>query len=141
MDRQQTIIFFAWLTAAVATAGSLFFSDVMGFTPCVLCWYQRIFMYPLAIILFIVMQKKDITALRYVSALAYPGWAIAMYHVLLQKKIIPAGASPCVQGVPCDMMYINWFGFITIPVLSLTAFTIIIGALIYMKRNINESTK
>ena len=114
----------------IATFGSLFFSDVMGFIPCSLCWYQRILMYPLVIILGIGYLKSDKCVFLYSLPIALIGWAIAIYHNLLQWKIIPETIAPCKQGVPCSATYVNYFGFITIPLMSLIAFTCICAFLL-----------
>ena len=123
----------AWLIAMVATAGSLFFSDVMGFVPCQLCWYQRIAMYPLSVILLIGILQEDRRAGVYGLALAVPGLLIALYHNLIQWEIIPKGLIPCTQGIPCGTIYINWLGFITIPFLSMMGFAVITGLLFFRK--------
>lgn len=135
-NRQWTLFFAAWLVALIATLGSLFFSEVMKYVPCTLCWYQRIFMYPLVAILLVGIFPLDTKVVRYSTPLAGLGWITATYHVLVQLKIIPETASPCVMGVPCSAKYIQWFGVITIPVLSWIAFTLI-GCLLFMgaKRN------
>lgn len=119
-------LIFSWLIALIATLGSLFFSDVMGFIPCSLCWYQRIAMYPLVLILGLAAWKNRNDVTLYAFPLSITGWLLALYHLGVQYEIIPESASPCVQGVPCSSMYINWLGFITIPFLSFTAFTLII---------------
>ena len=117
--------YLAWLVAMVATAGSLYFSEVRQFVPCALCWYQRIFMYPLVILLGIASFRNDRHVIPYLLSLSVIGGLIAIYHVLEQN--VPGFAAPpmCNVGVPCAAKYINWFGFISIPVLSLTAFVLI----------------
>lgn len=130
-SKTQKILFSVWFVATFSFLGSLFFSEIMRFIPCVLCWYQRICMYPLVLILLIGLLKKDGMAIIYALPLAILGWLLAGYQILLQTRVIPASLSPCVKGVPCATKYINWLGFISIPVLSFTAFTIILGGLIY----------
>lgn len=125
------VLFTGWGIAMIATFGSLFFSNVMGFVPCTLCWYQRIFMYPLTILFLLALLKNDEGIFRYAIWFIAAGFFIALYHYLIQMHIIPESASPCVQGVPCSARYINWFGFITIPFLSLTAFTLLAILLTY----------
>lgn len=125
MSSKYKLIFTAWLIATISTAGSLFFSDVMGFIPCTLCWYQRIFMYPLVLILGIGFFTEDHTSLKYAIPLTIVGLLVSVYHNLLQWKIIPETASPCKVGVPCAAKYIDWLGFITIPFLSMVAFLLI----------------
>lgn len=119
------ILYTAWLVSVIATLGSLYFSEIKGFIPCELCWFQRIFMYPLAIILGIAAFYNDKKLKVYVLPLSIIGGFISLYHYLVQKVPGFASVKPCVQGVPCNTQYINWFGFVTIPFLALMAFTII----------------
>lgn len=132
-----TLLFLAWLIATIATLGSLFFSEVMEFAPCVLCWYQRIFIYPLVITLAIGLFPFDRSAIRYSLPLAAIGWFFALYHTLLYSGIIPESLEPCRQGVSCKEVYIELFGFLSIPMLSLIAFTVIIILLIILKRRLS----
>lgn len=125
-------LYFAWVIAVTATLGSLYFSEIKGFIPCELCWYQRIFMYPLAIILGIAAFNNETNLKKYALPLSIIGGLISLYHYLVQKVPGFAGIKPCVQGVPCNVQYINWFGFITIPFLALTAFTTISILMIVM---------
>lgn len=125
-----TLIFGAWLVASIATLGSLFFSEVMQLSPCVLCWYQRIFMFPLALILPIGLFPLDRKVVLYALPLAALGWLVAVFHLLLIAGIIPESIKPCTQGVPCSEKVIEWFGFVTIPLLSAAASTTIIGLLV-----------
>lgn len=114
----------ALLAAWIATCGSLFFSEVLGWVPCVLCWYQRILMYPLALLLAIGIVRRDRGLHIYVLPFSIAGIGISLYHHLLIKTDwLPPPA--CVSGVPCNVDYLNVFGFITIPWLALTAFVII----------------
>lgn len=119
------LLFLAWVLATIATLGSLFLSDVMMFPPCTLCWYQRIFMYPLVIVLLVGLLTDAQNTLSYATPFVGLGWLFAVYHNLLQYNIIPESASPCSQGVPCSAKYMEWFGFITIPMLSLIAFSLL----------------
>lgn len=116
----------ALVVAIAATVGSLFYSEVKNFVPCSLCWYQRIFMYPLPIILGIAVYYNEAVIKKYILSVAAIGWLIALYHVLLQKIPAMKAIEPCKQGIPCSVDYVNYLGFITIPMLSLTAFTLII---------------
>jgi len=118
-------IFTAWVLAAVASGGSFFFSEVMEFLPCSLCWYQRIFMYPLVLIFLVGSFPVNRSVFNYSMPLIICGWLIALYHNFLHWGIIPESASPCIQGAPCTAIWIDWLGFITIPLLSLTAFTLL----------------
>lgn len=121
----------AWLLAAVATAGSLFFSEVMDLPPCVLCWYQRIAMYPLVLVLAASVLRRDGAERIYAAPLAAVGWSIAVYHNLLYYGLIPQSITPCRAGVSCTSRQIEWLGFITIPFLSLAAFSLILACLFY----------
>lgn len=121
----RTSLPWAWLIALVATAGSLFFSEVMRLPPCVLCWYQRIAMYPLVLLLGVALLRGERKVLAYVWPLAGLGLAIAVYHNLLYYHVIPESLSPCVEGISCTTRQIEWFGFVTIPFLALTAFVLL----------------
>jgi len=128
------LLFLCWFIASTSTAGSLFFSYVMQFAPCVLCWYQRIFLFPLVIILAIGLFPFDKSVVKYALPLALAGWLTALYHTLLYSGVIPKNIQPCAQGVSCTEEYINLFGFITIPMLSLLSFSTIIALLIFIIR-------
>ena len=124
-----TLVFASWLMAAVATLGALFFGEVMKVPTCALCWYQRIFMFPLALILPVGLFPFDPRIVRYALPLAAVGWLIASWHVLLVAGVVPETVTPCTQGVPCSETYIRWFGFVTIPLLAWLAFSFIIALL------------
>ncbi|WP_273428650.1 disulfide bond formation protein B [Chitinibacter tainanensis] len=128
------LIFSCWIIAAVSTLGSLFFSEVMAMQPCVLCWYQRIFMYPLLFIFSVGLFPFDARCARYAMPLAIGGWLFALYHTLLYKGFIPENLQPCSQGISCADMKLDLFGFITIPLLSLVAFSILIALLIAVQK-------
>lgn len=116
--------FVALLAASVATAGSLFMSDVLGWVPCTLCWYQRILMYPLAIILFVGLLRRERKLYQYVLPFSFGGAVVSTYHYLLQKTDwFPP--PPCAAGVPCTVDYINLLGFVTVPFLALVAFLLV----------------
>jgi disulfide bond formation protein DsbB len=125
-------LYLAWLIAVVATGGSLYFSEVRHFAPCSLCWFQRMFMYPLVIVLGMASFRQDKTIVPYVLPLSLIGMLIAIWHVIEENTGVSIGM--CNVGVPCTVKYINWLGFITIPVLSLTAFTLITGVLLGIRR-------
>ena len=128
------ILFLCWLVASVSAMGSLFFSYVMEFAPCVLCWYQRIFLFPLVIILVVGLFPFDKSIVKYALPLAISGWLTAAYHNLLYAGIIPESIQPCSQGVSCTEEYIKLFGFLSIPMLSLLSFTTIITLLFILYR-------
>jgi disulfide bond formation protein DsbB len=120
-----TLAFFAWLIAAASTLGALFFGEVMKLPPCSLCWYQRIFMFPLALVLPFGLLPFDRKVVRSVLPLAGIGSVLAAVHVLIVAGVLPERVVPCRQGVPCSETVIEWFGFVTIPLLSLSAFATI----------------
>lgn len=122
---KENALHMSWVVALVATLGSLYFSEIMRFLPCKLCWYQRILMYPLVIILGIAAVRKDTKQYLYVLPLSVWGMGISLYHYLMQKTSwFKDGAAAC-GPIPCDVDYIDWLGFITIPFLALVAFTLI----------------
>ncbi len=129
-----TLLFLCWLLASISTLGSVFFSNVMGFAPCVLCWYQRIALFPLIIILAAGLFPFDKRVVKYALPLTITGWLAALYHNLLYSGVIPESIQPCSQGVSCTEEYIDLFGFLTIPMLSLLSFSIIIALLIILNR-------
>ena len=133
-----TILFVCWLIASVATLGSLFFSEVMGFAPCVLCWYQRICVYPLVLIFGVGLFSFDAGVIKYSLPLAIAGWFVALYHTLLYGGIIPKSIQPCSEGVHCTEKYIELFGFLSIPLLSLLAFSAIIALLTVLRRRLTQ---
>lgn len=119
-------VYLAFLQAWIATLGSLYFSEIRHFTPCPLCWYQRILMYPLIFILTVAIIRKDKGVGYYVLPMSILGAVIALYQYLLQMgtavKDIPI---QCDAFGSCEQIETIYFGFITIPFLSLTAFVII----------------
>jgi len=119
------LVFAAWLLATVSTLGALFLSEVMGVAPCSLCWYQRVFMFPLVLVLAAGLFPLDRKVVRYALPLAAAGWLIALFHLLLTRGLIPESLTPCMQGIPCSRVEMEWFGFVTIPLLSLLSFSAI----------------
>ncbi len=133
-----TIIFICWIVASVSTLGSLFFSEIMELAPCALCWYQRVFMFPLVIILLLGLFPFDKSIIKYALPLAIAGWGFAFYHYLLYSGFIPESIQPCSQGVSCSETYLDLFGFLTIPMLSLISFSSIIGLLLILRRRLSK---
>lgn len=131
-DKKGILLYGAWFVSVIATLGSLYFSEIKGFIPCELCWYQRISMYPLVLILGIATFQNDLKAPRYVLPLSLLGGSISILHYLEQKVPGFGGIKPCANGVPCSSEYINWLGFITIPFLALVAFLLITIAMLLM---------
>lgn len=136
-DKNWAILFLTWILVSASTLGSIFFSHIMDFAPCVLCWYQRIFLFPLVIILATGLFPFDKRVIVYSLPLAIIGWFVALYHNLLYSGIIPQELQPCRKGVSCTEKYIDLFGFLTIPMLSLIAFSMIILLLILLKRRLS----
>lgn len=126
----------AWLVALVATVGSLFFSEVMELPPCILCWYQRIAMYPLVLVIGVGIVTRDAKWKYYALPLSLVGLAIAIYHNLLYYSLIPDSITPCKEGISCTTVQIEWLGFITIPLMALTAFVLVsVIAFLYKPRS------
>jgi disulfide bond formation protein DsbB len=119
----------AWGFAFVATAGSLFFSEYSNFIPCRLCWFQRIGMYPLAVILLLAAIRRDSRGgALYGLPLAAFGAIVSIYHIYIEYHPEAETAS-CKVGASCTVKWIDKLGYITIPVLALTAFVSIIVVL------------
>ena len=134
------LLCFAWILATSGTLISLFFSEIVQLSVCVLCWYQRIALYPLVIILPLALFPFDIKVIRYVSPLVIFGWLVALFHVLVVAGLIPESAQPCVQGVPCSEVQFSILGFINIPMMALFTFSLI-GFLLYIsKRQFTQET-
>jgi disulfide bond formation protein DsbB len=136
---RKNSLYIAWAAALIAMLGSLYFSNIRGFPPCVLCWYQRICIYPLVIIIGIGILRRDAKMYLYALPLAIIGGVIAIYHNLLYYQILPESAAPCTAGISCTTKFIEYFGFMTIPFLSLLAF-IIITACLLIYRSSQERT-
>lgn len=136
-------LYLGWIVALVATGGSLYFSEVVGFVPCKLCWFQRILMYPLVIVLGMASFRDERQLSIYVLPMTIIGGLIALFHYLEQK--VPGFAASAIcrgGGVPCDAEYINWLGFITIPLLALVAFvlvTVLVGSVWRAERRISKT--
>jgi disulfide bond formation protein DsbB len=124
------LVFACWLLATTSALGALFFSEVMELPPCTLCWYQRIFMFPLVILLPLGLFPFDPRVVRYALPLAAIGWAISIFQVLLVWGVIPESIRPCTKGVPCSEVQIEWLGFVNIPFLSFLAFTTMVALLV-----------
>jgi len=132
--RAWALIFAAWLVAGSATLGALFFSEVMDVLPCVLCWYQRVCMFPLAVVLAVGLFPLDVKVVRYALPLAVVGALVGLYHLLLLHGVVPEPMRPCTQGVPCSDKVIEWAGFVSLPLLSTLAFCLIIAFLLMARR-------
>jgi disulfide bond formation protein DsbB len=128
-DAAWLLVFGCWVVASMSTLGALFFSEIMELPPCVLCWYQRIFMFPLVLLLPVGLFPFDARVVRYALPLALAGWLVSLFQVLLVVGLIPEAIRPCTQGVPCSEVQIQWLGFVNIPLLSFIAFSTMIALL------------
>ncbi|PLR79647.1 disulfide bond formation protein B [Bacillus canaveralius] len=135
-DYRDTYLFISWAASVIAMFGSLYFSEIRQYEPCVLCWYQRILMYPLTIILAVAVVKKDYKIALYSMVMSGVGASISLYHYSIQKIPFMTDSAVSCGRIPCTGQYINWLGFITIPFLALTAFAIIfVLSLLMWKKN------
>lgn len=117
----------AFVVSAVATGGSLFFSEVAGYVPCELCWYQRICMYPLVIVTLLAALARDNRVARYLLVLPLVGIGLAIYQLLIERGVV-SQTQACLVSAPggCATKWIEEFGYMTIPLLSLTAFLLVL---------------
>ncbi len=124
-------LWLAFAVAAVATGGSLFFSEVAHFVPCELCWYQRIAMYPLSITLLLAAIANDYRVARYLLPFPIVGAGVATYHLLVENHVVEQ-TQACQISAPggCATRWIEEFGYVTIPTLSLSAFVLLFAFLI-----------
>jgi disulfide bond formation protein DsbB len=124
-------LWLAFLVSAIATGGSLFFSEVANFIPCELCWYQRIFTYPLPIVTLLAAIANDHRVARYLLPLPVIGAAVSVYHLLVENGVVKEAQS-CRFSAPggCATKWINEFGYVTIPTLALTGFALVFGFLL-----------
>lgn len=122
-----------FIVALTAMLGSLYFSEIRHFIPCTLCWYQRILMYPLVIILLVGIIEQDQFLSTYVLPFSLIGILVSGYHYLIQWGVF-GNTSACTVGIPCNLRYVNYFGFITIPFMALTAFVLITLIMLATKR-------
>lgn len=124
--REETVLLTVWTVALIATLGSLYYSELLGYVPCDLCWLQRIMMYPLVIIYGVALLKRNLDITMPALILSVIGLPISIYHYGLQKFTFLQEAGSFCTNVPCNLQYVNYFGFITIPFLAGLAFLIIV---------------
>ena len=124
----------AFVVATVATLGSLYLSEVANFVPCRLCWYQRIAMYPLPVLLGVAWWKRDDGVRRYALPLTIIGMCISTYHIVVERFPSLEESGVCEVANPCSVRWVERFGFITIPTMALAAFALISGLLVYPAR-------
>jgi disulfide bond formation protein DsbB len=121
----------AFVVAAIGTGGSLFFSEIRGFIPCELCWFQRICMYPLSWLLLVLAWRADNRMARWLLPFPIFGAGVSTYHILIEQNVIhEPPACVITSGVGCSTKWINEFGYMTIPTLALTGFLLLIGFLV-----------
>ena len=120
----------AFVVAAIATGGSLFFSEIAGFVPCELCWYQRICMYPLSILTLMGALIDDRRMARYLLPFPVIGAGISVYHVLVENGVVEQQQACLVTAGGCATKWINEFGYMTIPTLALSAFALLFAFLL-----------
>ncbi|WP_239619244.1 disulfide oxidoreductase [Cohnella mopanensis] len=143
--KKNSWIFYAWAVSVVATLGSLYLSEYLHFTPCSLCWFQRIFMYPLTILLGLASARKHTFIVTYALPLVIIGGLISSYHIFVQEMPHEGATASC-GPVSCQEDVLNAFGFLTVPMLALSAFILIFVSLLrvrhYEKResHSNEAT-
>lgn len=123
--KQENQLIFMWTVALIATLGSLYYSEVKGFIPCTMCWYQRIFMYPIVLIGLIALIQKNAKIALTTAAFSFIGGCLALYHYGIQKLPFLQESAPTCGGVSCTGQYVNYLGFITIPLLAFIAFAFI----------------
>jgi disulfide bond formation protein DsbB len=132
--RLENGLIFISIVSLVATLGSLYFSQIRGFEPCTLCWYQRILMYPIILIAGIGLFQKNANIALTTAVFAFIGGGISLYHYGIQKLAFLSDSAPACGLVPCTGQYINYLGFITIPFLALIAFLLIAITSLFMMK-------
>lgn len=124
--QKETLLLIIWTQSLIAVLGSLYYSEIVGYIPCELCWIQRIFMYPLVIIFGVALIKRSTSIAIPGVILSGIGILISIYHYGLQKAPFLQKAGDICGEVPCNLQYVNYFGFITIPFLAGIAFLVIL---------------
>lgn len=134
----ENALLMIWVVSLTATLGSLYFSEVRGYEPCTMCWYQRILMYPIVLMTTVAYIQKNAKIAATTAVFSCIGAAISLYHYSLQKLDFLQDSAPSCGVVPCTGQYINWLGFITIPFLALTAFILIAAISFYLVKVLKE---
>jgi hypothetical protein len=129
-DLGRVAVPLAWVVATVTTLGSLYYSEIADFVPCKLCWYQRICMYPLVIILGVAAIRRDRGVRFYVLPLAAIGAVVSIYHSWIQAYPPVGGTSFCTLDAPCTERYVWEFGFVSLPLMALSAFAFVITMMV-----------
>jgi disulfide bond formation protein DsbB len=128
----------AFVVALVAVLGSLYLSEVAHFPPCRLCWYQRIAMYPLPVILGVAWWRRDEGVRWYAIPLAVIGGCISIYHVLVEQYPSLESGGICEVDNPCTIRWVERFGFVTIPRMALAGFALVVALLVYPPRLVQD---
>ena len=137
---KRNALYGAFAMSLAATVGSLFYSEIMNLPPCVLCWYQRIAMYPLVLIFGYAIYKRSRDVLWPVYVMVPVGWLIALYHNLLYFNILPEAAAPCVAGISCTSRMPGLLSTFPIPLQALVGFSILLILVIIIYRNKGDQT-
>ncbi len=136
--KQENLLLFIWAVALSATLGSLYYSEIKGYIPCTLCWVQRIFMYPIVLIGLVALIQKNGKIAWTTAAFSFIGGCISLYHYGIQKLAFLQESAPSCGAVSCTGQYVNYFGFVTIPLMALVAFAIIFIASLVLLKQIKE---
>ena len=128
-------LWLAFGVAAIATLGSLYLSEIAHLTPCKLCWFQRIFMYPLVVVLGVAAWRRDASVRLTTMLLAWIGAAIAVYHYMIQRYPSLGGGS-CDASAPCSAAYIWQWDFVSIPFMAASAFCLILVLMFALRSNV-----
>jgi disulfide bond formation protein DsbB len=136
---QRYSVLLAWSVALIAMIGSLYFSEIMDFEPCKLCWIQRICMYPLVLLLGIASYRNERWIIPYALPLSIIGGCFSAYHYMEERIPWLAEVLPCRIGIPCNVPYFEWWGFITIPFMALVAF-VLITIILWIGRSKEQAT-
>jgi len=134
---KDNILYIGWVQAILGVGGSLFFSEVMHYPPCVLCWWQRVVIYPMVVLFAVAIYRKDRNVFWYAMPLLVVGWLVSLFHNLLYYKLIPDELAPCALGVSCTTKFVEYFGFVTIPLMAFVSLNVMIASLIIFYKNNN----
>lgn len=130
-ERQWAALFVAWIVSLAATSGALFFGEVVGHEPCFLCWWQRVAMFPLVLILGLAAWRGDRSVVWSAAPLATGGAAVAAWHLLVYFDVAPVALQPCGAGPSCASGDMTIFGGVPLPLLALIAFAAILACLVF----------
>lgn len=126
---KKNALYGAFAVALIAFIGSMYYSQILHLPPCVLCWYQRICIFPLFILIGVSIYRRSRDIIIPAFILAGIGWLISLYHNLLYFKILPEAAAPCMAGISCSTKFESWLAFFPIPLQALVGLTVILIAL------------